>query len=114
VKVRVIEIKKKRKKEEATDLHESSLYFSVGRGALGEASAADRVDLVHEDDAGLVVARVREHLPDHARRLADVLVHDGARHDLEEVAVELAGDGARQQRLAGAGRPVQEDALGRH
>jgi hypothetical protein len=36
-----------------------------------------------------MVARVVEHLADQASTLADVLVHDGGRNDLQEVGVEL-------------------------
>lgn len=35
------------------------------------------VDFVHEDDAGLMVARETEHFSNQSRALADVLVHDG-------------------------------------
>jgi hypothetical protein len=38
--------------------------------------------LVHEDDAWLVLAGIAEHLPDHTRTLADVLVHDRTRQHL--------------------------------
>ncbi len=99
----------------------------------------DGVNFVHEDDAWLVIARVVEHLSDHARRLANVLVDNRRRHHLskgkertsrvnvnpedtftirrrhlEKVAVELGGDGTGQQRLAGAGRAVEQTALWRH
>ena len=39
-------------------LHQCALHLPVGAGALAEPPPADRVDLIHEDDAGLVVARV--------------------------------------------------------
>ena len=59
------------------ELHEGALDLAVGRGALAEAPAADGVDLIHEDDAGLVLLGVPKHLADQPRALADVLVHDG-------------------------------------
>ena len=40
------------------------LDLSVSTGALTEPPPADGVNLVHEDDAGLVVPGVVEHLPD--------------------------------------------------
>ena len=43
----------------------------------GRAPAADGINLVHEDDAGLVLSRIAKHLADEARALADVLVHNG-------------------------------------
>lgn len=39
-------------------------------------------DFVHEDDTGLVFARVSKHLADHACGLADVLVHNRRRDNL--------------------------------
>lgn len=39
-------------------LHERALDLSVGEVAFGQAAAADRVDFVHEYDAGLVVPSV--------------------------------------------------------
>ena len=39
-------------------LHERTLDLAVGRGALRETPAADRVDLIHKDDTRLVVTRV--------------------------------------------------------
>ena len=94
-------------------LHERALNLAIGRRALREAATANRVNLVHEYDARLVVARECEHLADHARRLADVLVDNGAGDHLEEAAVELTGDRTCQQRLAGAGRSVEQTSLGR-
>lgn len=82
------------------ELHEGALDLAVGRGALAEAPAADGVDLVHEDDAGLVLLGVPKHLADQPRALADVLVHDGRRHHLEEVGVNVGRNCARQQCLA--------------
>ena len=93
-------------------LHEGALDLAVSAGALREAAAADGVDLVHEDDAGLMVLGEAEHLSDDAGGLADVLVDDGGRHDLEEGSVDVGGQGTGQEGLAGTGRPVQEDTLG--
>ena len=94
-----------------TDLHQRALDLTVRAGALGEPAPADGVDLVHEDDAGLVVARIAEHLAHHARRLADVLVHDGGGDHLEEVGLERRSDRAGEQRLARPGRAVEEHAF---
>lgn len=43
----------------------------------------DGVNLVHENDAGLMVAGVIEHLSNQPGALADVLVHDCAGNHLE-------------------------------
>ena len=60
-----------------------------------------------------MLARVAEHLAYDARGLADVLVDDRARDDLEEVRVERRRDRAGEQRLARPGGAVQQHALGR-
>jgi hypothetical protein len=39
-------------------LHQRALDLAVRRRALREAAAANGINLVHEDDAGLVVARI--------------------------------------------------------
>ena len=101
-----------RTERNGTDLHQRTLDLAIRAGALGEPASADGVDFVHEDDAGLVVARVAEHLAHHARGLADVLVHDGGGDHLEEVGLERRGDGAREQRFACSGRAVEEHTFG--
>ena len=58
-------------------LHQCSLDLSVGRSTLAEPSASDGVDLIHEDDTGLMVACVVEHFADQSGRFADVFVDDG-------------------------------------
>ena len=72
---------------------------------------AERIELVDEDDARAPCARLLEQVA-HARR-ADAHEHlDELRAgDREERHAGLAGDGLGQQRLAGAGRADQQDAL---
>ena len=94
-------------------LHQRALDLAIRRRALREASSADGVDLVHKDDARLVLLGILEHFADDARRLADVLVHDGGRDDLDKIDVQRGRHGTRQQRLARARRAVQQHALGR-
>jgi hypothetical protein len=65
--------------------------------------ASDRVDLVDEDDAGRVLLRLLEHVA-HARGTdADEHLDEVGAGDREERHIRLAGDGAGEQRLAGAG-----------
>ena len=80
----------------------------VVRAALG----ADGVDLVDEDDRRRGLAGLAEQAPD--ARGAEAGEHlDEARGRLrEELRAGLVGHGLGQQRLAGAGRAVQQDALG--
>jgi len=94
-------------------LHQRALDLAIGRRALAEATATNGVDLVHEDDARLVRASVAEHLANQAGALANVLVDDGTRDDLEEVGLDVRSHGASEQRLTGAGRAIQQHSLGR-
>src|SRR3546814_10832848 len=64
--------------------------------------AADRVDLVDEDDAGGVLLALLEHVAHPAGADADEHLDEIRAGDGEERHVRLAGDGPRQQRLAGA------------
>ncbi len=74
--------------------------------------AADRVDLVDEDDAGRVLLALLEHVAHPAGADADEHLDEVGARDGEERHVRFAGDGAREQRLAGARRPDQQHALG--
>mmetsp|Transcript_75506 Transcript_75506/g.161761 ORF Transcript_75506/g.161761 Transcript_75506/m.161761 type:complete len:274 (+) Transcript_75506:100-921(+) len=94
-------------------LHERALDLAVSRGSLREPLTSDGIDLVHENDARLVLLGVAEHLADDARALSDVLVDDGRSDDLEEVGGHIVGHGPGQQGLAGARGSVEEHALGR-
>ena len=100
------------------------------RADAGAARAEDRVHLVEEHDHGeaflAALLRALEDLADLPLGLADVLVQQlGALH-VQEVAAgvlparalphlvgEGLGDGLRDQRLAAAGRSVEQDALRR-
>ena len=86
------------------------LALVIAAAKSGAAMAADRVDLVDEDDAGGVLLRLFEHVA-HARRAdADEHFDEVGARDREERHARFAGDGARQQRLAGAGRPDKQHA----
>lgn len=51
---------------------------------LGEAaSLTDGINLIHEDNAWLVIPSIVEHLSDEPGTLTDVLVYDGAGHHLQ-------------------------------
>ena len=77
------------------------------------AVRGDGVDLVEEDDAGRLPRRLLEDLAEMGLALAVELVDDLRAVDREELGVGLVGHGAGDQRLAAAGRPVQQHALGR-
>ena len=86
------------------------LALVVAAAEAGAAMAADRVDLVDEDDAGRVLLRLLEHVA-HARGAdADEHLDEVGTGDREERHLGFAGDGARQQRLAGAGRADHQHA----
>src|SRR5205807_6921271 len=70
------------------------------------------LDLVEEDDARLLLMRLPENLLDNALALADPLRQDVGDADVEERHVVLRRDRLHEQRLAAAGRPVEQDAAG--
>ena len=87
------------------------LALVVPAAEAGATMAADGVDLVHEDDARRRLLRLLEQVA-HARRAdADEHLDEVGAGDGEERHARLAGDRAREQRLAGARRPVEQDAL---
>ena len=98
---------------EAVQLDEQLVQRLVllAREPVAGALRADRVELVDEDDRGRVLARLFEQLPD--SRCAEAGEHlDERRRALgEELRARLAGDRLREQRLAGAGWPVEQDPL---
>ncbi len=72
--------------------------------------APDCVDLVDEDDAGRVLLGLLEHVAHAARADADEHFDEVGAGNGEEGHIGFAGDGARQQGLAGAGRSDQQHA----
>ncbi len=92
-------------------LVERLLALVVAAAHAGAAVAADGVDLVHEDDAGAVLLGLLEEVADAARADADEHLDEVRARDREERHAGLAGDRAREQRLAGARRSVEQHAL---
>ena len=93
-------------------LVEGLLALVVTAAHAGAAVAADGVDLVDEDDRGSVLLGLLEQVADPAGADADEHLDEvGARDGVERHA-RLAGDGAGEQRLAGARGAVEQHALG--
>ena len=92
------------------DLVQRLLALVVAATEAGATLAADGVDLVHEDDAGRVALRLIEQVADAARADTDEHLDELRTADREEGHAGLASDGARKQRLAGAGRSDEQDA----
>ena len=92
------------------DLVERLLALVVRAAEAGAALAADRVDLVHEDDAGAVALGLVEQVAHAAGADAHEHLHELGARDAEEGHAGLAGDGAGEQRLAGARRPDEQHA----
>ena len=92
-------------------LHECPLDFTIRTCTLGEPATTDSVDLVHENDARFVFARIPEHLAHHSGGLSDVLVDDRTGHDLEEVGVQCRSDGTCEEGLARSRRAIEEDTF---
>src|SRR5205823_4271983 len=80
----------------------------VAAAQAGAALAADRVDLVHEDNAGRVALGLVEEIAHTRGADADEHLDELGAADREEGYARLAGHGAAEERLAGARRPHQE------
>ena len=96
---------------EAVHLDQQLVERLLALGVVVRAAlAADGVDLVDEDDRRVVLTRDLEQPPD--ARGAEAGEHlDERRGRLRvEVRARLVGDRLGQQRLAGAGRAVEQDA----
>ena len=95
---------------QAEQLRDDALFDLAGHfGALGR----DGVDLVDEEDRRRAPRGFLEDLAELGLALAVELPHDLGAVEVNEVHAALGGDGAGQQRLAGAGRAVQQHALRR-
>ena len=88
------------------------LALVVAAAHAGAAVPADGVDLVDEDDRRGVRLGLLEQVADPAGADADEHLDEVGAGDRVERHAGLAGDRAGQQRLAGAGRAVQQHALG--
>jgi hypothetical protein len=87
-----------------------ALVVAAAEAAAARALAADRVELVDEDDRRRGLLGLLEEVA-HARGAdADDRLDELRGRDREERGLGLAGDRARQQRLAGAGRAVEQHA----
>ena len=93
------------------ELVQRLLALVVPAAEPGAAMAADRVDLVHEDDAGRVLLALLEQVAHAGGAHAHEHLDEVRARDREERHVGLAGDGLGQERLAGARRADQEHAL---
>ncbi len=93
------------------ELVQRLLALVVAAAEAGAAMAADRVDLVHEDDARRRLLRLLEEVAHTRGADADEHLDEVGARDREERHARLARDRAREKRLTGAGRPVEENAL---
>ena len=94
------------------DLVEGLLALVVRAAETGATLAADRVDLVDEDDARGVALGLVEEVAYAARADADEHLDELRAGDAEERHARLTRDGASHEGLAGAGRPDEEHAAG--
>ena len=92
------------------DLVEGLLALVVRAAETGATLAADRVDLVDEDDARGVALGLVEEVAHAARADADEHLDELRAGDAEERHAGLTRDGASHQGLAGAGRPDEQHA----
>ena len=87
------------------------LAFVVAAAETRTTVAADSVDFVNEDDARRILLGLLEHIADPRGTDAHEHFDEVRAGDCEERHIGFAGNGARQQRLAGAGRANQKSAL---
>src|SRR5207247_6730673 len=93
------------------ELVEGLLPLVVTAAEAGAAVAADSIDLVHEDDARGGLLRLLEEVADARGADADEHLDEVRAGDREERYARLAGHGTSEQRLTGAGRSVEQQAL---
>ena len=93
------------------ELVQRLLALVVTAAEAGAAVTADGVDLVDEDDAGRVLLALLEEVAHAAGADADEHLDEVGARDAEERHARLAGDGAREERLAGARRAHHQHAL---
>ena len=95
---------------QAQQLGDDALFrFAGDLATLGR----DGIDLVDEDDRGRGCSRLFEQFAQTLLALAIGRAHDFRAGDVEELRVAFVGHSAGEARLAGAGRSVQQNALGR-
>eukprot|EP00760_Papus_ankaliazontas_P002325 PhM_4_TR10948/c1_g5_i1/m.88486 len=95
------------------ELQHRALDLFLAAAARVVALRADGVDLVDEHNRGTVLLRDAEDLAHELGAVAEVLLDELGANDAQERRVGLVRHGLRQQRLAGAGLAVQDDALRR-
>ncbi len=93
------------------ELVQRLLALVVSATEAGAAMTADRVDLVHEDDARRRLLRLLEQVTDARGADPDEHLDEVRARDREERHPGFAGDGTREQRLPRARRAVEEHAL---
>ena len=97
---------------EAVHFHEERVQrlfaFVMSAADAGETGTSHGVDLVDEDEAGGVLARLLEHVADAARADADEHLDEIGAADGEERHGGFAGNGFRHEGLAGARRAGEE------
>ncbi len=87
------------------------LALVVPAAEAGTALAADRVDLVDEDDRGGLLLRGLEEVAHACGTDADEHLHEVGARDRDERHAGLTRDCPRDERLAGAGRADEEHTL---
>mmetsp|Transcript_83446 Transcript_83446/g.202367 ORF Transcript_83446/g.202367 Transcript_83446/m.202367 type:complete len:211 (+) Transcript_83446:433-1065(+) len=95
------------------NLQHRTLHLAVTICLIASSRAADGVDLINEEDAGLLRPRQLEELSHHAGSLTDIALHQLGADDADEARVGAVGDCAGSQRLSSAGGAVQQHSLRR-
>mmetsp|Transcript_60436 Transcript_60436/g.143179 ORF Transcript_60436/g.143179 Transcript_60436/m.143179 type:complete len:477 (-) Transcript_60436:8-1438(-) len=93
------------------DLEHRALHLVVPPLPVVVPRPADSVNLVEEDDAGLLGPSHLEQLAHHPRSLPHILLHQLTANDADEAGIRAVGHRARRERLARPRRPEQQDTL---
>mmetsp|Transcript_45758 Transcript_45758/g.115181 ORF Transcript_45758/g.115181 Transcript_45758/m.115181 type:complete len:256 (+) Transcript_45758:258-1025(+) len=94
-------------------LHQSTLNFTISRCSFGKTTATNGINLIHKDDARLMITCVTEHFANQTCTLTDVLVHDCTRDNLEKGGIDIACQSTSHQSFSGTRRTIQKHTLRR-
>src|SRR5690606_34255875 len=94
------------------ELVQGLLPLVVAATEAGATVTPDGVDLVDEDNGRCALLGLLEEVTDTGGADADEHLDEVGAGDGHEGNTGLAGHGPGEQRLAGAGRPVEQHALG--
>jgi len=94
-------------------LQHGPLNLIVTTSTIVETSAADGINFVKEDNAGLLTTRHLEELPYHTGTLSHILLDELRTNDTDESSICTVGDSTSTEGLASSWGAEEKDTLGR-